>query len=253
MDNKHNPDFYVVGLIVAFLGIEFICRWYPVLVKKDGRAAFLKGIVDAGEDGFDFMDILGELWRVRRTDPPVFDAALYLKYGEDKARTIINEILSRGKEDFLNRENEKKREMTDYGFIYSRLLKSFNRSNELGYGDSTDPYLDCNNTEQSLLERKSDYSDITEFRPKRYGGTNGIEVYNGIPGISKKCPLCGKLYANSEAGIAEHIRSHIRSGDARKEDEIMLRDKMIGANFDIRIRNKIIRKKELEKPDNAQL
>ena len=130
VDNKQNPDFYVVGLIVAFLGIEFICRWYPVLLKQDGREAFLKGIVDAGEDGFDFMDILGELWRVRRTDPPVFDAALYLKYGGVRQAEILSALFMRGPAELEKRQDEKAHEMDFYGLIDDEWLDHRKHSKE---------------------------------------------------------------------------------------------------------------------------
>ena len=129
VDNKHNPDFYVVGLIVAFLGIEFICRWYPVLVKQDGRGAFLKGIVDAGEESFDFMDILGELWRVRRTDPPVFDAAIYLKFPLVH-KEIVETIASGGEVEFMKRESEREHEMEFYGLIDDKWLDHRKHSKE---------------------------------------------------------------------------------------------------------------------------
>ena len=130
VDNKHNPDFYVVGLIVAFLGIEYICRWYPVLMKQDGRAAFLKGIVDAGEDSFDYMDILGELWRVRRSDPPVFDAALYLKYGGVRQAEVLAALFMRGPAELEKRQEELAREMEYYGLIDDEWLDHRKHSKE---------------------------------------------------------------------------------------------------------------------------
>lgn len=130
VDNKHNPDFYVAGLVVAFLGIEFICRWYPVLVKRDGREAFLKGIVDAGKEGFDFMDILGDLWRVRRTDQAVFDAALYLKYGGVRQVEILSALFMRGQAELEKRQEERALEMEYYGLIDDEWLSHRKHSKE---------------------------------------------------------------------------------------------------------------------------
>lgn len=125
VDNKHNPDCYITGMVASFLGIQCLCRWYPVLLKKDGHGAFLRGLSDAEGEGFEFKDILGDLWRVRRTDPPVFDAALCLKHGGDTAGRILNELLSRGEYEFLKREKEREQEMEFYGKIDAEWLGKY--------------------------------------------------------------------------------------------------------------------------------
>ena len=122
LENKSNPDFYVAGLVLAFMGMEFFARWYPVLSKRDGAAAFRKGIEDCASDEFRYADILGDLWRVRRTDQAVFDAAIYLKHGGVAAEEIIAAIRANGEMEFLKRENEREREMELYALIDDEWL-----------------------------------------------------------------------------------------------------------------------------------
>ena len=125
VDNKHNPDFYITGIIAAFLGIQFLCKWYPVLQKQDGHASFLRGLSDADEAGFEFKDILGDLWRVRRTDSRVFDAALCLKHGWDRACEILRELSLHGESEFLKRQKERDEEMEFYGNIDAEWLGKY--------------------------------------------------------------------------------------------------------------------------------
>ena len=122
LENKSNPDFYVAGLVLAFMGMGFFARWYPVLSKRDGAAAFRKGIEDCASGKFCYADILGDLWRVRRTDQAVFDAAIYLKHGGVAAEEIIAAIRANGEMEFLKRENGREHEMELYGLIDDEWL-----------------------------------------------------------------------------------------------------------------------------------
>jgi len=92
LDNKHHPDFYIAGLMAGFLGLQRLCRWYHVLRRPEGAGAFLKGLLDIESGKYVFADLVGDLWRVRRTDENVFDAALYYKYGDSEAERMIAEI-----------------------------------------------------------------------------------------------------------------------------------------------------------------
>ena len=122
LENKNSPDFYVAGLAIKFIGLEFMARWYPVLGRRDGCGSYRKGLDDYDAGRFDFRDIIGELWRIRMSDTGVFDAALYLKHGEAEMARILAAINSTGEEEFKKREDEAAHEMDYYGLIDDEWL-----------------------------------------------------------------------------------------------------------------------------------
>ena len=122
LENKNSPDLYVAGLVIKFIGLEFMARWYPVLGRRDGRGAYRKGLDDYDAGRFDFRDFLGELWRIRQSDPAVFAAALYLNHGELGMARIIDAINMTGEAEFKKREDEAAHEMDYYGLIDDEWL-----------------------------------------------------------------------------------------------------------------------------------
>ena len=132
LDNKCNPDFYIAGRVAGFIGLKVLCRWYPVLRCREGRAAFSKGLAEAEAetDPRGFEDIIGDLWRVRRTDPPVFDAALYLKHGGVRQAEILSALFMHGPAELEKRQEEQAREMEYYGLIDDEWLSHRKHSKE---------------------------------------------------------------------------------------------------------------------------
>lgn len=130
LDNKCNPDFYIAGRVVGFIGLKVLCRWYPVLRCREGRAAFAKGLAEAESCPLDFEDIIGDLWRVRRTDPPVFDAALYLKHGGGRQAEILSALFMRGQSELEKRQEEQAGEMEFYGLIDDELTDHYKHVTE---------------------------------------------------------------------------------------------------------------------------
>ena len=109
LDNKNFPDFYVAGLMIGFLGLEWLEPYYPLLWRADGRASFLKGKADAaacaeamtsgseyGPGVPHFEDIAGDLWRVRNTDPDMFAAAMCNKFGRYRGLVLVGEVIKQG-------------------------------------------------------------------------------------------------------------------------------------------------------------
>lgn len=132
LDNKCNPDFYIVGRVAGFIGLKVLCRWYPVLGCNEGREAFLKGLADAEAetDPRGFEDIIGDLWRVRRTDPPVFDAALYLKHGGVRQAEILSALFMRGQSELEKLKKAQACEMEFYGLIDDEWMDHRKHSKE---------------------------------------------------------------------------------------------------------------------------
>ncbi len=130
VDNKHNPDFYIVGRVAGFLGLKVLCRWYPVLKCKDGSAAFLKGMAEAEACPNYYEDIIGDLWRVRRSDPETFDAALCLKHGGVRQAEILSALFTRGQQELERLQEEQACEMEFYGLIDDEWLSHRKHSKE---------------------------------------------------------------------------------------------------------------------------
>ena len=109
IDNKYNPDRYIAGIVAAFLGLEWLEPWYPVLFREDGARAYQKGKLDAANSvasmltGCEapagtptFHDYIGDLWRVRNTDPQMFDEAICKRFGCYRGMLLTGEIIKQG-------------------------------------------------------------------------------------------------------------------------------------------------------------
>ena len=109
LDNKHHPDCYIAGIVIGFLGLECLEPWYPVLFRADGARAYQKGkldvaySIDAMISGCEapagtptFHDYIGDLWRVRNTDPKSFDEAACKRFGCYRGMLLVVEIIKQG-------------------------------------------------------------------------------------------------------------------------------------------------------------
>lgn len=119
-----NPDFYVVGLVLGFLGLEWLDKYIIQLSTDVAKRPFRLGVCDIKSGNYKMCDFASELFMARTTAPDIFDAAIIRMYGDDKSKSIIEDVIGVGCGKVLAGSISKERTSK----IYAQLCGNFARS-----------------------------------------------------------------------------------------------------------------------------